>query len=67
MEFEAAAIGRGCRAPPGFETTVGVISKNARRSVRKSAWSAMLERVEKICEILLDAFIIVCVKKTRSP
>ena len=35
--------------PSGFDCTVGFISKKAIRSVRKSAWSAMPEAVEKTC------------------
>ena len=60
-------IGRGAGRAFGLERIVGFISKNASRSVRNSAWSAMPDKVEKICWILLLACRIAPARKSAYP
>jgi hypothetical protein len=39
----------GAAMPFGFDCTAGSMAKKAIRSVRRSAWSAIPEAVEKVC------------------
>ena len=48
-------MGRGAGMAFGLDPTRGRTAKKSSKSVRKSAWSAMLEKVEKIIWMLLLA------------
>ena len=60
-------MGRGAGSAFGLDRMVGCISKNASRSVRNSAWSAMPDSVENICWMLVLACRIAPARKYNVP